>query len=101
MQTLAGSGDSKRPSTLTVIRTSIHRTGVQSLYAGLTAALMRQMSYSLVRLGSYERLKEYISKGKKPTTPQSLLAASLAGGLGGIAGNPAGTSSRHTLHRVS
>ncbi|KAJ2933573.1 hypothetical protein H1R20_g3511, partial [Candolleomyces eurysporus] len=89
MQTLADSGGSKRPSTLTVIRTSIQRSGAQSLYAGLTAALMRQMSYSLVRLGSYERLKEYISKGKKATTPQSLLAASLAGGLGGIAGNPA------------
>jgi len=47
------------------------------------------MSYSLVRLGSYEKMKEYLSRDGRPSTFQLLLAASLAGGLGGIAGNPA------------
>jgi dicarboxylate transporter 10 len=51
---------------------------------------MRQMSYSLVRLGSYEKMKEHLSRDGKPSTLKLLVAASLAGGLGGVAGNPAG-----------
>lgn len=90
MQTLASAEGAKRPSTLSVIRTSIQTSGVRSLYSGLTASLMRQMSYSLVRLGSYEKLKGYFSKdGKKAKTWELLVSASVAGGLGGVAGNPA------------
>ncbi|KAG6892589.1 hypothetical protein C0992_013306 [Termitomyces sp. T32_za158] len=48
------------------------------------------MSYSLVRLGTYEELKARFSKDGPPSTTRLILAASLAGGLGGIAGNPAG-----------
>ncbi|KAK7029654.1 RNA-dependent ATPase rok1 [Paramarasmius palmivorus] len=47
------------------------------------------MSYSLVRIGSYEEMKSRLSRNGKPSTPQLLLAASFAGALGGIAGNPA------------
>lgn len=91
MQTLASAEGTKRPSTLNVIRTSIQTSGVRSLYSGLTASLMRQMSYSLVRLGSYEKMKGYFSRGgKKPKTWELLVSASVAGGLGGVAGNPAG-----------
>ncbi|KAG6837908.1 hypothetical protein H0H93_013061 [Arthromyces matolae] len=50
---------------------------------------MRQMSYSLVRLGTYEELKARFSKDGPPSTARLILAASLAGGLGGVAGNPA------------
>ncbi|KAF9454977.1 dicarboxylic acid transporter [Macrolepiota fuliginosa MF-IS2] len=89
MQTLESAPGSARPSTVSVIRSSISQSGFRSLYAGLTASLMRQMSYSLVRLGSYEKMKEYLSRNGRPSTLQLLLAASLAGGLGGIAGNPA------------
>ncbi|KXN81090.1 Mitochondrial dicarboxylate transporter [Leucoagaricus sp. SymC.cos] len=89
MQTLESASSSNRPSTISVIRSSISQSGFRSLYAGLTASLMRQMSYSLVRLGSYEKMKEQISSNGKPSTLQLLLAASLAGGLGGVAGNPA------------
>jgi len=48
------------------------------------------MTYSLVRFGSYEELKGWIAKKRKPTTVKLLIAAGIAGGLGGIAGNPAG-----------
>ncbi|KAF5337177.1 hypothetical protein D9611_003436 [Ephemerocybe angulata] len=90
MQTLASLEGAKPPSTFSVIRSSVKASGVRSLYAGLTASLMRQMSYSLVRLGSYERMKEYVSaRGTKPGTLELLFAASVAGGLGGVAGNPA------------
>jgi dicarboxylate transporter 10 len=53
---------------------------------------MRQMSYSLVRLGAYEKMKQNLTAGgtKKPENWRLLAAAGLAGGLGGIAGNPAG-----------
>ncbi|CAA7259983.1 unnamed protein product [Cyclocybe aegerita] len=89
MQTLETTPGAKRPSTLSVIRTSISRSGVRSLYAGLTASLMRQMSYSLVRLGAYEKMKAHLSQDGKPSTFRLLIAACVAGGLGGLAGNPA------------
>jgi solute carrier family 25 (mitochondrial dicarboxylate transporter), member 10 len=82
----------KRPSTFRVMQTSITKHGFKSLYAGLTASLMRQMSYSLVRLGAYEKMKTRLSKEGKPSSTKLLLAACLAGGMGGVAGNPAGTS---------
>ncbi|KAG6866251.1 hypothetical protein C0991_006838 [Blastosporella zonata] len=88
MQTLESG--SRRPSTISVLRASIAQSGIRSLYAGLTASLMRQMSYSLVRLGTYEELKALFSKDGPPSTAHLILAASLAGGLGGLAGNPAG-----------
>jgi len=90
MQTQSVVAGNKRPSTLSVVRSSISQHGFRSLYAGLTASLMRQMSYSLVRLGAYEEMKTRLSKKGKPGTLELLAAASLAGGLGGVAGNPAG-----------
>ncbi|KAL6300263.1 mitochondrial carrier domain-containing protein [Sparassis latifolia] len=79
----------KRPSTFSVIRTTVAEGGFRSLYTGLTASLMRQMSYSLIRLGSYESLKARLSQHGHASTGQLLLAAMLAGGMGGVAGNPA------------
>lgn len=109
MQTVSSSGAG--PSTLKVLRDTVALTGVRSLYTGLSASVLRQMTYSLVRLGSYEGIKSSISKGtaadflisrllncaliiegKQASTGQLLIAAGLAGGLGGIAGNPAGKS---------
>lgn len=90
MQTLQTSPDSLRPSTISVIRSSISQSGFRSLYTGLSASLLRQMSYSLVRLGAYEEIKIRLSRHEKPSTIKLLLAAGLAGGLGGVAGNPAG-----------
>ena len=92
MQTLAKEFHGpKPPSTLFILRASIRDAGIRSLYTGLSASLMRQMSYSLVRLGSYDEIKGRLSGDGVPTTGQLLFAAGLAGGLGGIAGNPAGT----------
>ncbi|KZT22096.1 mitochondrial carrier [Neolentinus lepideus HHB14362 ss-1] len=89
MQTLPQSLASKSPSTIAILRHSIAESGVRSLYTGLTASLLRQMSYSLVRLGSYEEIKYALSSDGPPSTTKLLAAAALAGGLGGIAGNPA------------
>ncbi|KAL5518688.1 hypothetical protein ACEPAH_371 [Sanghuangporus vaninii] len=90
MQTLANRfSGSRPPSTLHVLRVAITEAGVRSLYTGLSASIMRQMSYSLVRLGSYDEVKRYLAGDSVATTGQLLFAAGLAGGLGGIAGNPA------------
>jgi len=76
-------------STLSIIRNSITQFGFGSLYAGLSASLLRQMSYSLVRLGSYEKIKAKLSRDGKLSSAHILLAACFAGGLGGLVGNPA------------
>ncbi|TFL06324.1 mitochondrial carrier [Pterulicium gracile] len=89
MQTLSPT-IAARPSTFSTIKYAIRESGVRSLYTGLSASLMRQMSYSLVRIGTYESLKSRMSQdGNKPTAARLLLAACLAGALGGLAGNPA------------
>ncbi|KAF9569840.1 dicarboxylic acid transporter [Agrocybe pediades] len=89
MQTLTAVPGSRRPSTLSVMKNAISHSGFRSLYVGLSASLMRQMSYSLVRLGVYEKLKARLSKEGNTSTFRLLAAACVAGGLGGMAGNPA------------
>ena len=83
-----------RLSTLSILRMTVVEAGFKSLYTGLSASVMRQMSYSLVRLGSYEKMKVHLSKDGQAPASHLFIAAMVAGGLGGIAGNPAGK--RHT-----
>jgi dicarboxylate transporter 10 len=92
MQTLRSAASSIQPSPIAVARSAIAESGIRSLYTGLTASLLRQMTYSLVRLGSYEEIKRRLSKGNPPSPVHLLVAASVAGGLGGVAGNPSGES---------
>jgi len=64
--------------------------GVSGAYRGLTAALLRQITYSTTRFGVYEELKEVFSDGvNKPSFPALVAMASTSGFLGGVAGNPA------------
>lgn len=81
---------SENPSMFSVIRSTVTQYGFRSLYTGLSAAILRQMSYSLVRLGSYEKFKDALSSNGPPPAGLLLLGAMAAGALGGIAGNPAG-----------
>jgi dicarboxylate transporter 10 len=61
--------------------------GIVGLYSGLSASLLRQITYSTTRFGIYEELK---SKTQGPPTLPTLIAmASISGFLGGVAGNPA------------
>ena len=82
----------QRLSILRVIQTSVSEYGVfRGLFTGISASIMRQMSYSLVRLGSYEAIKRRLSGERRASAAKLLSAAALAGGLGGVTGNPAGT----------
>ena len=50
------------------------------------------MTTTLTRLGAYEKIKEALSANGQPSSLQLLVAAMVAGGIGGIVGNPAGAS---------
>lgn len=69
--------------------------GVLGLYNGLSAALLRQLTYSTVRFGVYEDFKSRFgppptaqNPNPKPPALHLILMSSTAGLLGGIAGNP-------------
>ncbi|KAI0095588.1 putative dicarboxylate carrier protein [Daldinia grandis] len=69
-----------------VVRTQ----GVLGLYNGLSASLLRQMTYSTVRFGVYEELKaHYTADGHKPSLPLLIGLSTFSGFLGGISGNAA------------
>jgi len=64
--------------------------GPLGLYSGLSASLLRQITYSTTRFGVYEELKEYFTTStSSPSFPTLIAMSSISGFLGGIAGNPA------------
>ncbi|KAI8074292.1 mitochondrial carrier domain-containing protein [Gilbertella persicaria] len=68
-----------------VIRTE----GFFKLYAGLSASILRQATYSTARLGGYEKLKQIVlQNNKNPSTFQLLGCSTAAGIAGGLCGNP-------------
>lgn len=68
----------------------VRTDGVSGLYRGLTASLLRQMTYSTVRFGVYEELKKKtVPEGQKPGLPLLVGLSAFSGVLGGISGNAA------------
>ncbi|CAL8580451.1 Mitochondrial dicarboxylate transporter [Xanthoria parietina] len=64
--------------------------GFLGLYGGLSASLLRQITYSTTRFGIYEELKStFTTPTTTPSFPSLIAMASTSGLLGGIAGNPA------------
>ncbi len=61
--------------------------GFFALYNGLSASLLRQLTYSMTRFGVYETYKN--SLDRKMTFAESGGVAMIAGFVGGIVGNPA------------
>jgi dicarboxylate transporter 10 len=60
------------------------------LYSGLSASLLRQITYSTTRFGIYEELKsDWTTPTSKPDMAALIVMASTSGFVGGIAGNPA------------
>ncbi|GAA5843824.1 hypothetical protein JCM11251_001813 [Rhodosporidiobolus azoricus] len=87
MQTSKGKGF---VSTLT---DSVKAEGIRrGAYAGLSASILRQMTYSVTRFGIYDELKKRLQArhpGQAASAGEMALAASIAGAAGGLAGNPA------------
>ncbi len=66
----------------------VKTSGVLSLYNGLSAAMLRQATYSTVRFGVYDILKKAMSKnGKESAFHEKILLAALAGFAGGVVGS--------------
>ncbi|KAJ1928662.1 hypothetical protein IWQ60_001867 [Tieghemiomyces parasiticus] len=65
--------------------------GLLALFNGLSASILRQATYSTVRFGTYDYLKHKFAREDETKTPvyKMLLAASIAGIVGGGFGNPA------------
>lgn len=61
--------------------------GFFALYNGLSASILRQLTYSMTRFGIYESYKNSIDR--KMTFAESAGVAMFAGFSGGIVGNPA------------
>jgi dicarboxylate transporter 10 len=90
---------SNRPSMIATFKQVYKEQGIsKGLYRGLSASLLRQMTYSTTRFAVYERLKRRVLASRPPPEAgkhQSmgfLLNAScaiLAGAMGGLAGTPA------------
>jgi len=66
--------------------------GFLALYNGLTASILRQMTYSMTRFGIYEGIKNNILEaepGQKMPFYQKVLLGGVAGCCGGFVGTPA------------
>ncbi|ESW98389.1 Mitochondrial dicarboxylate transporter [Ogataea parapolymorpha DL-1] len=87
LQTAKVPGDSLVSLAFKIIKTE----GVLAAYAGLTASLLRQATYSTARFGVYEKLKEIMTDPTRgqASTFQLLAASMIAGAVGGVVGNPA------------
>lgn len=76
--------------------------GVMGLYRGLSASLLRQLTYSMTRFGVYEELKEHFTTPTAaPSFPVLVAMACASGVLGGIAGNPADVLNVRMQHDAS
>lgn len=64
--------------------------GIFGLYNGLTASLLRQMTYSMTRFGIYETVKKELDKpGRTMPFYEKVLLGGFAGFVGGFVGTPA------------
>ena len=74
-------------------RTFVHilkTDGPRGLYSGLSASLLRQMTYSTIRFGVYEELKNRASRdGAQPGLPTLIALSTTSGMIGGVVGNVA------------
>ncbi|GAA5932876.1 hypothetical protein JCM1841_004622 [Sporobolomyces salmonicolor] len=82
---------SKSQGMLHTLTSSVKADGLRrGAYAGLSASILRQMTYSLTRFGIYDELKKrFTIPGEQLPAWKMAVAASIAGGIGGLAGNPA------------
>lgn len=89
---LIGADGGKKVSSFGVVQQIIKSEGVFALYNGLSAGLLRQASYTTVRMGAYNSLVERFSvNGKTPFVVQ-LGSGLAAGATGAFFGTPAEVS---------
>lgn len=70
----------------------IKTSGVRAIYNGLSAAILRQATYSTTRFATYEAGKNFLDRNNASAEIpfiQKILLAAGSGCIGGIVGNPA------------
>jgi len=81
-------GESKNP--FTVLGNIVKNEGAGKLYAGLSAALLRQATYTTARLGLFRTISNSMQIDNKPLPFwKKSVAGLLAGGIGCVFGTPA------------
>ncbi|KAI6221831.1 hypothetical protein M3Y99_01535100 [Aphelenchoides fujianensis] len=76
--------------TMPALVAKIYRSdGIMGFYNGLSASVLRQMTYSLSRFGVYETVKKQMPADKNLPFYQKALLAAGAGAVGGVVGSPA------------
>ncbi|CAL7933046.1 unnamed protein product [Xylocopa violacea] len=78
-----------RISVIRLTTTIVQKQGILALYNGLSASLLRQLTYSTMRFGAYEVGKQTFEKsGYHLLFYQKLLLAGVSGAVGGVLGTP-------------
>lgn len=87
----AGSGKKEYRNTLHCLQSVMSEEGTLAVYKGLSAALLRQASYTTVRLGAYTNLnEEYRNRyGGNPKLFANMIMGAIAGAIGAFVGTPA------------
>ena len=75
-------------SVVEIARTIVKTEGPVGLYAGLSAAAARQLSYGNLRLGIYSTLREKMFHGNDPSGAAKLGMGCAAGGVAAFLSNP-------------
>jgi len=88
-----GTGANVTTNPLKIATQIIAEDGVKGLYKGLSAAILRQCTYGLTRLGVFRTITDYITPdggtAADITFTQRLGASLCAGGIGALIGTPA------------
>lgn len=80
----------------------VKNNGFLGLYSGLSASLLRQITYSTTRFGVYEELKQRATTDSStPGMPLLAAMAATSGFIGGIVGNPADVLNVRMQHDAS
>lgn len=69
----------------------VRNDGILGLYSGISASILRQMTYTTVRFGLYEVISSKLLEGRDDCLPfyQKFAVGCFSGFIGGFAGNPA------------
>ena len=70
------------------IKTIFREEGLRAFWKGIDAAWLREASYTSLRLGLYDPIKNIMGVNNKSNFFMKFAAGSLAGGIGSLFGNP-------------
>jgi len=77
-------------SPIAMTKLILKEEGVLAFYNGLSAGILRQVTYGMARLGIFRTVSDRLAEpGKPPSIQVSMIAGLTAGGLGSMLGTPA------------